>query len=38
MSMWKAVDSQLGQPTYLKVGQVSSVIVAAGGSGYNWVS
>ena len=34
MSMWKAVDSQLGQPTYLKVGQVSSVIIAAGGSGY----
>ncbi len=34
MSMWQAVDSQLGQPKYLKVGQVSTVIVTNGGTGY----
>ena len=34
MSMWKAIDSQLGQPKYLKVGQVSAVNITAGGSGY----
>ncbi len=34
MSMWQAVDSQLGQPKYLKVGQVSTVIVSNGGTGY----
>lgn len=34
MSMWKAIDSQAGQPKYLKVGQVSAVRIQNGGSGY----
>ena len=34
MSMWKAIDSQLGQPTFLKVGQVAAVVVTDGGTGY----
>ena len=34
MSLWTNQDSQAGQPKYLKVGQVSAVVVANGGTGY----